>query len=201
MSPASNQAASVRSRLPRIAEQAVQRARLTVVPRRDPARTRVPFVIFVSLLLVAGVVGLLMLNTTMQQNSFRATALEKEAESLTARQQGLEMDLARLNNPQLVAERAQALGMVEANVADYVDLARNKVVSSGAGPAGPDNKLAIKDRKPKKPAELSPPPKIKWRERAAERRNADTGATSPDRRSGPGRNGDDAQNRPDRSSR
>ena len=196
----SNQAAAVRSRLPRIAEQAVQRARLTVVPRRDPARTRVPFVIFVSLLLVAGVVGLLMLNTTMQQNSFRATALEKEAQALTARQQGLEMDLARLNNPQLVAERAQALGMVEANVADYVDLARNKVVSSGADPAGPDNRLAIKDRKPKKPAVLSPPPRVKWRERAADR-NRDTDATSSDRRPGPGRNGDDAQSRPDRSTR
>lgn len=197
----SNQTASMRSRLPRIAEQAVQRARLTVVPRRTQPSARVPFVIFVSVVLVAGVVGLLMLNTTMQQNAFRATALEKEAQALTAKQEGLEMDLARLNDPQQVAERALALGMVEANVADYVDLANDSVVSSGGAAAAADNRLKVKPRQ-EKPAELRPPPTIRWQdERKKRNRNRDTDAASTDREPPTGRNGQETPNRSDRSAR
>jgi len=197
----SNQAAPVRSRLPRIAEQAVQRARLTVVPRSSRPRTRVPFVILVSILLVGGVVGLLMLNTTMQQNAFQATALEQRAEALTAQQEGLEMDLARLNDPQQLAERALRLGMVEANVADYVDLRSEKVIASGAPAATADNRLTIDGEQPRKPAVLDPPPRIKWLDAEKKRRNRDTDATSSDSRSQAGRNGEDTDHRSDRSSR
>lgn len=194
MSP---QTAPVRSRLPRIAEQAVQRARLTVVPRRTRPRTRVPFVILVSVVLVGGVVGLLMLNTTMQQNAFHATALEKEAEALTAKQEGLEMELARLNDPQQVAERALALGMVEANVADYVDLSTKAIVPSGAAAATPENRMRINPPPQQKPPALAPPP-IVVRDRQRER---DTGATSSDRSGNAGRNGEDTSRRAARSAR
>ena len=73
----SSTAAQVRARLPRIAEIAVKRARLTVVPRprTRPRAPRVPFVTLVSVILLGGVVGLLMFNTSMQQASFRAAAL------------------------------------------------------------------------------------------------------------------------------
>ena len=63
MSTLLNQA---RTRVPRIAEAAVERARLTVVPRTARRRApRVPFVTLVSLLLVGGVAGLLFFNTSM----------------------------------------------------------------------------------------------------------------------------------------
>ena len=77
MSALMNQA---RNRVPRIAEAAVERARLTVVPRA-PGRSaaRVPFVVLVSLLLVGGVAGLLCFNTSMQQASFTSTAMEEQA--------------------------------------------------------------------------------------------------------------------------
>ena len=66
--------------MPRIAEAAVERARLTVVPaRRGAPAARVPFVMLVSLLLVGGVAGLLLFNTSMQQASFTATAMEDQA--------------------------------------------------------------------------------------------------------------------------
>ena len=54
-----------RTRVPRFAEAAVERARLTVVPRRATRAPKVPFVALVSLLLVGGVVGLLLFNTSM----------------------------------------------------------------------------------------------------------------------------------------
>src|ERR1044071_5893536 len=99
----SNTAAQIRSRMPRIAEVAVEKARLTVVPRRRTRASRMPFVALVSMVLLGGVVGLLLFNTSMQQASFAATALEGQATTLTARQQALEMDLDRLRNPQRIA--------------------------------------------------------------------------------------------------
>ncbi|MGH3307948.1 MAG: hypothetical protein ACRDOX_09690, partial [Nocardioides sp.] len=61
------------------AEAAVERARLTVVPRRRTRAARMPFVMLVSLVLLGGVIGLLLFNTSMQQASFAATALEEQA--------------------------------------------------------------------------------------------------------------------------
>ena len=82
-------------RVPRIAEAAVERARLTVVPAAGARRApRVPFVILVSLLLVGGVVGLLLFNTSMQQASFTATALEQQA-AVLARPGAVAADGAR----------------------------------------------------------------------------------------------------------
>ena len=71
-----------------------------------------PFVVLVSLLLVGGVVGLLLFNTSMQQSSFATTALENQAQTLSAREETLRMDLEQLRDPQRLAESAQRSGMV-----------------------------------------------------------------------------------------
>lgn len=91
---------------------ALQRARLTVVPRRRVRASRFPFVTLVSLILLGGVVGLLCFNTSMQQAAFTEARLQKQATTLAAQQQALEMDLERLRDPQHVAEEAQRQGMV-----------------------------------------------------------------------------------------
>ncbi|MGH3444891.1 MAG: hypothetical protein ACRDPB_05915 [Nocardioidaceae bacterium] len=101
-----------RGRVPRIAEQAVERARLAVVPRGVARSPRVPFIALVSLLLVGGVAGLLYTNTSMQQASFTASALQQRAQHLDAVQQSLQMQLERLRNPQRVALSARRMGMV-----------------------------------------------------------------------------------------
>jgi hypothetical protein len=111
MSSWTSATSAARARLPRIADQAVERARLTVVPRRSNA-PRVPFVILVAVVLLGGVVGLLLFNTSMQQDSFKATALETQAAQLHAQEQSLQMELDRLRDPQEVAQRAENLGMV-----------------------------------------------------------------------------------------
>jgi hypothetical protein len=106
--------AGARTRVPRFAEAAVERARLTVVPpRRAIGRTqaaRTPFAVLVIAMLVAGVVGLLMFNTNMQQASFKATALQEQVNTLTAKEQSLNMALDALRNPQRLAVSAKKLG-------------------------------------------------------------------------------------------
>ena len=110
----SSPAMQVRSRIPRLAGAAVERARLTVVPRRRRAAGRAPFLALVTMVLLGGVVGLLLFNTSMQQASFATTALEQQATRLAARQQSLEMELDRLRDPQRVAMTARRIGMVQA---------------------------------------------------------------------------------------
>ncbi len=138
---------------PRRAPSALQRARLTVVPRARRSATRVPFVSLVTLVLLGGVVGLLLFNTSMQQASFATTALESQATNLAARQQTLQAELDELRSPQSVAERALELGMVVPSVPAFLDLRTGEV--TGGRPAGaPEDRLRLRPLPPPKPQAL-----------------------------------------------
>ena len=155
----SSPAVQLRERLPRVAEEAVARARLTVVPRRRVRAARMPFVTLVSLVLIGGVVGLLCFNTQMQQQSFAATSLEAQSSSLAAREQTLHDQLQALRDPQELARRAQAAGMVVADSACTVRLAA-QTADDGCTPALPDNKPSLEPRPHKKPSVLDPDPVV-----------------------------------------
>jgi len=147
----------VRTRLPRLAETAVERARLTLVPRRRPTAPRMPFLVLVSLVLLAGVVGLLVVNTSMQQVSFKATALEAQANALRAEKQGLQMELDRLRDPQRVATEAQELGMVPLAHPAFLKLADGAVLGEAA-PASPLDAQRIVPLPTRPPAGFNPRP-------------------------------------------
>jgi cell division protein FtsB len=157
-------APQLRSRLPRLAEAAVERARLTVVPRRRTRAPRVPFVTLVSVVLLGGVIGLLLFNTSMQQASFAATALEEQATNLSAREQTLQMELERLRDPQRVAEAARRQGLVIPSTPAFLDLDSGKITGEPS-PASPKSNTPIKPPPPTRPAELDPPPIKQQRER------------------------------------
>lgn len=154
----STPALQIRARVPRLAEAAVERARLTVVPRARSRAPRVPFVTLVSLLLVGGIVGLLLFNTSMQQASFAATALEGQADDLAAREQTLKMELEELRNPQRVAERAQQMGMVIPGTPAF--LALDGDVIGRATPATSQDVVRLAPRPVVKPAALEPAPRV-----------------------------------------
>jgi hypothetical protein len=155
----STPALQLRERLPRLAEDAVARARLTVVPRRRVRAARMPFVTLVSLVLLGGVVGLLCFNTQMQQASFAATALETQADNLAAREQTLHDELQTMRSPQELAERAQAAGMVVPQSSCTVRLAQ-QTTEKGCTPATPDSTPPLLPRPPKKPHVLDPDPYV-----------------------------------------
>jgi hypothetical protein len=153
----STPAMQIRSRIPRFAEEAIDRARLTVVPRRRTAAGRAPFLALVSMVLLGGVVGLLLFNTSMQQASFATTALEQQSTRLAAREQSLSMDLERLRNPQRIAGAALKLGMVQACSPAFLQLGTGKVIGA---PCSDPNPLRINGKAPVKPADLNPKTKI-----------------------------------------
>ncbi len=149
-------AATIRARVPRLAEAAVERARLSVVPPRPLGRTqaaRTPFAVLVIALLAAGVVGLLMFNTHMQQTSFTATALQQQATSLTSQKQSLVLELDQLRDPQRVAEAARDLGMVASAQPAFIRLEDGRVLGKPA-PASGNDAVQITPGPVQKPAQL-----------------------------------------------
>jgi hypothetical protein len=156
MSALINQA---RSRVPRFAETAVERARLTVVPRVRSRAPKVPFVSLVTLLLVGGVAGLLAFNTSMQQASFTATSMEQRAAVLDAREQSLQMELETLRDPQRVAVTARRMGMVPPSAPAFLRLEDGAVLGSPA-PAAAEDAVRVIPLPTRKPADLRPAPVI-----------------------------------------
>jgi len=142
-----------------LAGAALQRARLTVVPRARTRTSPVPFVMLVSFVLLAGVIGLLMFNTSMQQAAFAATSMEQQASTLTAREQTLRMELEGLRDPQRVAREAQAMGMVIPASPAFLRLSDGKVLGTPTA-ATREDPLRLLPRAPKKPAVLDPAPNV-----------------------------------------
>jgi hypothetical protein len=153
----STSALPLRTRVPRLAEAAVARARLTVVPRRrtQPA-PRVPFVTLVTLLLLGGVIGLLLFNTSMQQSAFAASQLDEQATNLGDREQTLQLELERLRDPQRVAKRAEAMGMVRSTSPAFLDLRTDRVLGEATVATGQDG-MRVRPYPMQKPRALTPP--------------------------------------------
>jgi len=149
-----------RTRLPRLAENAVERARLTLVPRRRSRAKRMPFLVLVSLVLLGGVVGLLVVNTSMQQVSFTATSLEARADALRAEEQSLQMELDGLRDPQRVATKAQSLGMVPLAHPAFLTLPDGRVLGE-AVPATPLDTQRLRPLPTRRPAGFNPRPIVR----------------------------------------
>ena len=115
-----------------------------------------PFLLVVSMVAVGGIVGLLLFNTSMQQASFAATSLQNQADNLVARQQTLQMQLDQLRDPQVVALKAQRMGMVLPTSPAVLDLRTGRVLGSPT-PATRLDPLRLLAPPPVKPAELNPP--------------------------------------------
>lgn len=135
---------------------ALQRARLTVVPRPHRTAPRLPFIALITAILLAGVVGLLMFNTSMQQAAFVEAKLHTQADALAARQQGLQSDLQRLDDPQVIAAKAQAHGMVIPDSPALLDVPSGKVEGTPA-PATGDATPQLWARNPKPGAVVKAP--------------------------------------------
>jgi hypothetical protein len=107
---------------PAKAAPAARRPGLRVVPGGRTRPPRAPFVVLVLLVLGAGLVGLLLLNTGLQQGSFELRDLQREARQLRDQQAALAQEVARRSTPDELAERAAALGMVPATSREYLVL-------------------------------------------------------------------------------
>ncbi|MFJ4836817.1 septum formation initiator family protein [Streptomyces sp. NPDC088746] len=98
----------------RTAEQMKGRAgRLArLMPSGPSTAARTPFVLLVVLLLAGGLISLLLLNSALNEGSFRLSKLKRETTELTDEQQALQRDVDSYSEPDALERRARELGMV-----------------------------------------------------------------------------------------
>jgi hypothetical protein len=94
-------------------------------PRR---RSKAPFALFLVSLVVVGVGGVLVLNTKINENSFRLGDLRQTQAALSLQEQQLEQQLADLESPGNLRAAATRLGLVPAGTPAYISLPDGRVV-------------------------------------------------------------------------
>lgn len=82
------------------------------MPAGPSNAARTPFVLLVVLLLGGGLITLLVLNSALNEGSFRLSELKKRTTDLTDEQQALQHDVDSSAEPDALARRARELGMV-----------------------------------------------------------------------------------------
>ncbi|MFE6865166.1 hypothetical protein ACFVFS_01270 [Kitasatospora sp. NPDC057692] len=85
-------------------------------------RGRTPFAVLVVLLLGAGLLGLLALNTALNEGSFELSRLQRQTTVLTDEQQGLQHQIDQNSAPDALARRAAELGMVPGGGMAFLDV-------------------------------------------------------------------------------
>jgi hypothetical protein len=102
--------------------------RLRVAPPLPVLVPRAPFILLVLVLVVGGVLGILVLNTKINENAFRLHDLQQRQADLDQRQSELEQQLADYESPNNLAAAACKLGMVPAGAPAFIRLPDGKVV-------------------------------------------------------------------------
>jgi hypothetical protein len=105
-----------------VARAGANRPGLRVLPGGRSGAPRAPFVVLVLLVLGVGLVGLLLLNTSLQQSSFELRELEQQSRLLRDRHAELSRLVAERASPEELARQAEDLGMVPAENREYVVL-------------------------------------------------------------------------------
>ncbi|WP_406418626.1 septum formation initiator family protein [Streptomyces sp. NBC_00842] len=83
-----------------------------LMPSGPSNAARTPFVLLVVLLLGGGLITLLLLNSALNEGSFRLSELKKRTTELTDEQQALQHDVDGYSKPDALERRARELGMV-----------------------------------------------------------------------------------------
>lgn len=94
---------------------------------------RMPFVLLVVALLGGGLISLLLLNSALNEGSFRLSKLKKETTVLTDEEQALQRDVDAYSAPDALQRRAQELGLVPGG--SPVFISPNGKVAGAAAPA------------------------------------------------------------------
>jgi len=93
---------------------------------RGPSKA--PFLLFLVGLVVAGVVGVLVLNTKITENSFRLGDLRRAQADLSLQEQQLQEQLAVLESPGNLLAAGRRLGLVPAGTPAHISLPDGRVV-------------------------------------------------------------------------
>ncbi|MGW2837184.1 septum formation initiator [Streptomyces sp. NPDC001493] len=97
------QAAPLKGRAARLAR---------LMPSGPSNAARTPFMLLVVVLLGGGLISLLLLNSALNEGSFRLSELRRQTTDLTDEEQALQRDVDGYSQPDALERRARELGMV-----------------------------------------------------------------------------------------
>ena len=121
--------------------------RLVAAVRTDAPRA--PFVAVVVCLLVAGLLGLLVLNTVLAKDAFALHTITQDGRALADREQTLSREVEDLRSPQALAARAAELGMVQAGPPAFLRLPDGAILGAATAALppgavlGPDGQVVL----------------------------------------------------------
>ena len=119
-------------------EQAASRrpSRLRAVQPPAARLSRAPFLLVLIGVFGLGMAGLLMLNTTLQNQAFSSRALDRQATELTYTQAALENQIDLVSAPPELARRASALGMRPNPYPAFLEMPSGKVTGEARTVSG-----------------------------------------------------------------
>jgi hypothetical protein len=127
-------------------------APLRVIPQRITSTGNGAFAGLCVVLLVAGLIALLLLNTALAQGSLVLGQLQRESGTLTDTENNLREAIAYDSASSTLAATATKMGMVRSNTRAYIDLSKG-TVSGTAYPATTYQKYTVVTR-------ATPPPRL-----------------------------------------
>jgi hypothetical protein len=112
------------------AEEAKARRRngLAVAPPAPVRVPRMPFVMLIIVAVIGGVLGILVINTKINENQFQLNNLQGQQADLDRRQSQLEQEIAAKAAPNNLAAAAKMLGLVPAGAPGYIRLPDGRIV-------------------------------------------------------------------------
>jgi hypothetical protein len=110
--------------------------RLKVAPPPPVAVPRAPFAALVVTVVVGGVLGILLVNTKINENAFRLDRLQKQQAALDVQQQQLEKKIAESEAPGNLAAQARKLGLVESGPPAFIRLPDGRIIGVPQPAAG-----------------------------------------------------------------
>ncbi|MFE7711910.1 septum formation initiator [Streptomyces sp. NPDC057486] len=129
-----------------------------LMPSGPSNAARTPFVLLVVLLLGGGLITLLLLNSALNEGSFRLSELKKRTTEFTDEQQALQHDVDGYSKPDALERRARELGMVPGGSPAFLkpDGTVRGVPSEAAAPPTPAAPRQTQQAAPPPPAAASP---------------------------------------------
>jgi hypothetical protein len=118
-----------------------------------------PFALLCVVLLAAGLVALLMMNTALASGIYQLKNLQTQSGTLTDQQEQLTQAVDDLRSPRYLANRAQQLGMVPAKSMAFVRLSDGTILGV-ASPAEESQRLNLVTLPEAPPAPPEPAPTV-----------------------------------------
>ena len=133
---------------------------LRLVTRLPRESGRLPFALPIVFMVAAGLVGLLLVNTSLQSGAFEAGRLQQTNQLLAEQQGDLQRQVQQLSSPSEVTERAGALGMVANPDPGFLRLSDARVLGDPQPATKPKTTTPTTTKKPastEKPATTKKP--------------------------------------------